>query len=367
MKITAAVVWEPQGSFSLEEVELEEPRAGEVLVRIMAAGVCHTDLATRDGGLPPVPPVVLGHEGAGVVERVGQGVTKVSPGDHVVLTFGFCGNCPNCKRGRPSYCSMFMAHNAAGIRMDGTTPLSSGGRPINGLFFSQSSFATHAIATERNAIKVPADAPLELLGPLGCGIQTGAGSVLNALQPRPGQSIAVFGAGSVGMAAVLGAVVAGCTTIVAVDLNRDRLALAAELGATHTIDPTQGDPVQTIRDATGGAGADYSLECTGVPQVLRQAFDCLAVPGLCGAVGVAPLGTEVGLDTFTLLVGRGVRGIIEGDSVPDVFIPAMVELWQQGRFPFDRLIRHYDFAQINEAATDSEKGVTLKPVLRMPS
>ena len=366
MRISAAVVHEAGGRFCIEDVDLDDPRAGEVMVRVAAAGLCHTDLVTRAGALPPPLPAVLGHEGAGIVERIGPGVTKVVPGDHVVLSFASCGQCRNCLQGRPAACSNFLARNFAGVRPDGSPTLTQNGAPLSGAYFSQSSFATYALANESNVVRVPNEVPLELLGPLGCGIQTGAGAVLNSLAAEAGSSIAVFGAGSVGMAAVLGAVVAGCTTIVAVEPNQERLNLAVELGATHTVDPNRDDPVEAVGEATAGFGADYSLECTGIPAVLRQAVDCLAVPGTCGVLGVAPMGAEVSLDIFSLLSGRAVRGIIEGDSVPDVFIPTLINLWRQGRFPFDRLIRSYDFDQINEAAADSEKGTALKAILHMP-
>jgi len=366
MRIKAAVVNEAGGPFSIEDVDLDEPRAGEVLVRVAAAGLCHTDLVSRDGGLPPPLPAVLGHEGAGVVEQVGPGVTKVMPGDPVVLTFASCGQCGNCRAGQPTACINFLARNFAGVRPDGSPTLTRNGAPLSGVYFSQSSFASYALATEANVVKVPGDVQLELLGPMGCGIQTGAGAVLNSLAAEAGSSIAIFGVGSVGMAALLGAMVAGCTTIVAVDPNQERLNVAIELGATHTVDPSRDNAVEVIGETTAGFGARYSVECSGIPAVLRQAVDCLAVPGTCGVVGVAPMGAEVSLDIFSLLVGRTVQGIIEGDSVPDVFIPAMINLWRQGRFPFDRLIRSYDFDQINEAAADSEKGVALKAVLHMP-
>jgi aryl-alcohol dehydrogenase len=366
MRIQAAVVHEAGGPFSIEDVDLDDPRTGEVVVRVAAAGLCHTDLVTRNGALPPPLPAVLGHEGAGIVERVGPGVTKVVPGDPVVLTFATCGQCSNCRRGRPTACTNFLARNFAGVRPDGSPTLTQNGAPLSGAYFCQSSFATYALATESNVVKVPTDVPLELLGPLGCGIQTGAGAVLNSLSAEAGSSIAIFGVGSVGMAGLLGAIVAGCTTIVAVDPNQERLNIAIELGATHTVDPSQDNAVEAIGEVTAGFGADYSLECTGIPAVLRQAVDCLAVPGTCGVLGVAPMGAEVSLDIFTLLAGRTVRGIIEGDSVPDVFIPALINLWRQGRFPFERLIRSYDFDQINEAAADSEKGTALKAVIHMP-
>ena len=238
-----------------------------------------------------------------------------------------------------------------------------GDQVINGSFFSQSSFADFALANERNVVKVREDIPLEVLAPMGCGVMTGAGAVINALQPRPGASIAVFGVGSVGMSAVLGAVVCGCTTIIAVDINPARLETAKELGATHTVNAGEVDPVEAVRDITG-EGAEFSLECVGNPKVFRQAVDVLPRCGVCGLLGVVPPGTEVGLDMDAIMNGRTVRGIIEGDAIPDLFIPKLIELYSQGRFPFDRLITFYPFDEINQAVEDMEKGRVIKPVLR---
>jgi aryl-alcohol dehydrogenase len=364
--VVAAVVKAKGEPFQIEQVQLDEPREDEVLVRIVGTGVCHTDLICRDQWYPVPLPAVLGHEGAGVVERVGSRVRKVKPGDHVVLSFVACGTCRACIEGAPAYCATLYDLNFSGLRPDGTSGLHGADGPIHGHFFGQSSFASHALAFERNVVKVPDDAPLELLGPLGCGIQTGAGAVLNTLHPRAGTSIAVFGVGSVGMAALMAARVAGCTTIIAVDLKPARLALARELGATHAIDPTTTDSVEAIGDITGG-GVDFSLETTASPKVFRQAVDCLALRGVCGLIGAAALGTEVSLDMNTVLFGRTVRGVIEGDSIPDVFIPQLVELHRQGRFPVDRLVTEYQLSEINEAAEASLSGAAVKPVLRVPT
>ncbi|WP_005036516.1 NAD(P)-dependent alcohol dehydrogenase [Holophaga foetida] len=363
MKITAAVVHEKSGPFRLESVELDEPREDEILVRIVGCGVCHTDLVARDQHLPVPLPAVFGHEGSGVVERVGSRVTKVQPGDHVVMSYLTCGTCPSCLKGMPSHCPSFLPLNVAGVRPDGTTTLSQNGAPVRGSFFGQSSFATYALARERNVVKVSKEVPLEILGPLGCGVQTGAGGVLNSLKPPVGSSIVVFGAGSVGMSAVLAAQAAGCAVIIAVDIQPERLRQAAQLGATHTLNPKDRNPVEEIRRITG-IGADYSLECTALPQVLRQAVDCLRVGGTCGLIGVAAPGVEVALEMATLLDGRTIKGIVEGDSNPDIFIPQLIELYRQGKFPFDRLIRTYSLDQINQAVEDSEKGRVLKAIVR---
>ena len=351
--------------FTIETLDLDAPRADEVLVRIVGVGVCHTDLKVRDQHRPTPLPIVLGHEGAGVVERVGDEVTKVEPGDHVVLSYHWCGACSNCQKGFPAYCHQVIACNFGGSRLDGSTTLHQNGETIYGAFFNQSSFATYALASERNVVKVRRDAPLEILGPLGCGIQTGAGAVFNSLRVQAGTSIAIFGAGPVGLSAVMGAVIANCAPIIAVDIKPKRLELALELGATHTVNSLEvGDPVQVIREISAG-GVDYALDSSGLPRVFRQAVDSLNILGMCGLIGGTSPGVEVCFEMNHLLLGRAVRGIIQGDSIPDIFIPHLIELYLQGRFPFDRLITFYSLAEINQACADSEAGDVLKPVLRL--
>ena len=369
MEIKAAVVFEQSGSFQVESLQLSEPNDDEVLVRVAAAGICHTDLAGRDGHLPiPAPPSVFGHEGAGIVEKVGKQVKKVKPGDHVVLGWSSCGECIPCRSGYDPYCANFFPLNFGGARPDGTTTLRKSDQIIHGSFFGQSSFANFTLANQQNVVKVREDVPLEILGPMGCGIRTGAGAVMNTLHPKPGASIAVFGVGPVGMSAILAAIVCGCTTIIAVDINSDRLEMAKKFGATHTIHSGKADPVAAIQEITG-EGADYTLECVGNPKVLRQAVDSLPRGGprcgVCGLLGVVPPGTEVVLEMDKIMNGRTVKGIIAGDSVPDLFIPILIELYRQGRFPFDRLITFYPFDEINKAVEDMEKGRVMKPVLRM--
>lgn len=365
--VQAAIVREKSASFTIESLILDPPRAHEVLVRIVATGVCHTDTVARDQDYPVPLPAVLGHEGAGIVEQVGENVSTLSVGDHVVLSFGSCGHCSNCISGKPSYCSHFYDHNFKGARLDNSTPLHTHDHhDVGGYFFSQSSFATYAIVTDGNAIRIPKDVPLEIMGPLGCGIQTGAGAIINTLKPSMGSSLAVFGTGAVGMAAIMAAHALGVTTIIAVDLYEERLKLGLELGATHTVNARSQDVVNVIKELTGG-GVDFSLECTGKPQVLRQSVDVLSIPGVCGIIGAAPMGAEVSLDINTLLFGRSVRGIIEGDSLPKVFIPQLIELWRTGRFPFHKLIEFFELENINEAVKASESGKVLKPVIRMPN
>ena len=368
MKIKAAVVFEKSGKFSIEELQLSDPNDDEVLVRIVGTGICHTDIAGQHQYLPIPPerafPAVFGHEGAGVVESVGARVTKVKPGDHVALSWNFCGACPACKSGNEPYCQDLFLYNFNGARPDGTPTLRKGDQVIHGAFFSQSSLADFALANERSIVKVRKDVPVEILGPLGCGIRTGAGAVMNTLRPNPGASIAIFGVGPVGMSAVLAAVVCGCTTIIAVDIIADRLEKAKEFGATHIINANEADPVQAIQDITGG-GPEFTLECVGNPKVLRQAVDVLPRLGVCGLLGVVPPGTEVNLNMDLIMNGRTVRGILAGDSISDLFIPRLLDLYSQGRFPFDRLITFYPFDEINQAVEDMEKGRIIKPVLRI--
>jgi aryl-alcohol dehydrogenase len=365
MEITAAVVLERSGPFVIDHLELCDPRDDEVLVRITAVGICGTDLGARDGHLPiPPPPSVFGHEGAGVVEKVGARVTKVKTGDHVILAWDYCGVCASCKAGKELYCLNFFLHNFHGARPDGSMTMRKGDQPVHGSFFCQSSFADFALANERNVVRVREDVPLEVLAPMGCGVMTGAGAVMNSLRPKPGASIGVFGVGPVGMSAVLAAVACGCTTIIAVDLHAGRLEMAKELGATHTVNAGEVDPVETVLDMTEG-GPEFSLECVGNPKVLRQAVDVLPRLGVCGLLGVVPPGTEVSLDMDLLMNGRTVRGILGGDAIADLFIPKLIELYIHGRFPFDRLITFYPFDEIGRAVEDMEKGRVIKPVLRL--
>jgi aryl-alcohol dehydrogenase len=364
--IKAAVVRNKGGPFAIETLSVETPRADEVLVRVVATGMCHTDIVIRDQVYPVPLPIVLGHEGAGVVESVGANVRKVAPGDHVVLSFMSCGHCARCVAGEPAYCAKGHPLCFGGAREDGTTAMRDGAATaVHDHFFGQSSFGTFALAHERTVVKVPKDMPLERLGPLGCGIQTGAGAVMNALQVRPGDSFVTFGAGSVGLSAVMAARIVGAAIIIAVDVIASRLELAKELGATHVVNAKSEDPVAAIQKITKG-GADFALETTGRPEVVRQAVDALGTRGTCGIVGAAPIGTQASFDMGGLMSpGKAIRGIIQGDSVPELFIPQLIELHRQGRFPFDRLIKFYSLDEINQAAADSESGTTIKPILRM--
>ena len=363
MRIQAAVVNEANGPFQISTLELDEPRPDEVLVRIEAAGICHTDLAVVHQDLPAPMPIVLGHEGAGVVEQVGSEVTHLVPGDHVVLSFPYCGQCSSCRAGKPAFCERIVNLALSGVRADGSRTISGGSGEVCGCFFGQSSFATHALAYGNNAVKVAREAPLELLAPLGCGIQTGAGTVINVLKAPPGSSIAVFGCGAVGLAAVMAAKLSECGRIIAVDRVRSRLDVARAVGATHVIDVATQDPAE-ILDSLGEV--DYSIEATGNSRVLEQAVGILKpFGGVCALLGVPSPGSTVTLDHSHLIFGRKLVAVTQGDADPQTFIPHLVQLFLDGKLPMDKLVREYPLEDINQATADSVAGRTIKPVLRM--
>ncbi|MEB3371334.1 NAD(P)-dependent alcohol dehydrogenase [Saccharopolyspora mangrovi] len=362
MEIRAALLREAGEPLIVETAELEAPRAEEVLVRMAGTGVCHTDLGFCATAGAEQLPFVLGHEGAGVVEAVGAEVRTVAVGDHVVLSYASCGGCRNCLRNRPQYCASNVGLNFGGARLDGTTALRAGSTAVHTHFFGQSSFADYAVTYERNCVTVDKDLPLELLGPLGCGLQTGAGAVLNALDVRPGDSLAVFGVGSVGLAAVMAGAIAGAEHIVAVDRNPDRLALASELGATTIVDAAATDPVEAVRDATGG-GVDHSVDCVGAGTVISQALSVLVPPGTCITLGLQGMVNEITVDQAALLFGRSLRGVLEGDSIPDVFIPRLLQEYRAGRFPIEKLVRTFKFNEINDAIAAAAEQSVIKPVV----
>ncbi|MEW6471084.1 MAG: NAD(P)-dependent alcohol dehydrogenase [Actinomycetota bacterium] len=364
LAIRAALALGKGEPLAIEDIELDSPERGEVLVRVVASGLCETDIMVRDEWFPVPLPAVLGHEGAGIVEAVGPGVRRVSPGDHVVLAYSTCGRCDPCRRRKAPYCDRMLERNLACRRLDGTTGYRRAGAPIGGHFFGQSSFASHTLVDERSVVVVPRDAPLEILGPLACGVQTGAGAVLYGLRPSARSSIAVFGAGLIGLSAVLAAGVVGCSPIVVVDPNPNRRELALACGATQAVDAATEDVVDAVRELSSG-GVDYSVETTGNAEVLRSAVDVTAPFGVCGVIGPAPVGTETVLDVNMLLFGRSVRGIIGGDVDPQRCVPKLVALHQQGRFPFDRLLRHYTFDEINTAVADIAVGDVMKPVIHL--
>jgi aryl-alcohol dehydrogenase len=358
----SAVLREASAPYSLETVTVDEPGPGEVLVRIVGAGMCHTDDFGRSGLLGEAfLPAVLGHEGSGVVTTAGPGVTSVSPGDHVVLSFDSCGACLPCLSGIPSNCTSFELLNLSGSRPDGSGSMrDASGAPLTSRWFGQSSFGEYVLATERNVVKVDTSVPLELLGPLGCGIQTGAGVVLNVMRPGPGESLVVFGTGAVGLAAIMAAKISGVSEIVAVDINPGRRDLALELGATRAVDGADPDVVNAVK--AGGPGTDFALDTTGIGTVMTNAIGAVRRPGTAVLVGA-------GLEMLTLhpafIAGKTVTYVYEGASVPQLFIPKLIDLWTRGVFPFDRLITTYPLEKIDAAEADVKAGTTIKPVLLM--
>jgi Zn-dependent alcohol dehydrogenase len=366
-KTMRAAVFRPDvAKAQFETLQIDTLRDDEVLVRLVATGVCHTDITCRNGFMAMPRPIVLGHEGAGIVESVGKGVKAIKSGDRVVMSFLPCGACPNCLKGVPSYCYSFMPGNLTGRRVDGSTALHSDQGDVGGHFFGQSSFSSHSVANERNVVKVRDDAPLELLGPLGCGVQTGAGTVMNVLKPARGDSLCVFGAGGVGLSAVMAGVIEGCNPIIVVEPRADRRKLALELGATHVIDPTDGSNVVAKLQEITAVGLANAIDTSGLPAVMGQALEALGARGKLALISMHALEDVLPVPLIGA-VGRGVtiRGINMGDSHPQTFIPKLIDLIMAGRFPLQKLVRYYKFEDINQALDDQDHGQAVKPILRM--
>jgi aryl-alcohol dehydrogenase len=366
MKIRAAVIERANGPFQIQDVELEAPRSGEIIVKLAASGICFSDITARNLSLPLPLPIVLGHEGAGIVHAIGPGVTKVAVGDAVVLSRMACGKCPNCMAGDTNFCHHAIALNLSGVRADGTSPLSREGAPVFSQFCGQSSFANYALAHERNATPLDTSFDLKLAPAFACGVLTGAGAVLNGLRVEAGSSLAVFGTGSVGLASVMAAHVAGCAQIIAVDRNLDRLRLAQELGATHAILAEEGVDFAAEIRRIAPLGVSNAIEATGVASIVRAAVDSLAQKGVCALLGVHKMGQEIHLDhTAMALAGTAVQGFPTGVSEPDVLIPRLIALHRQGRFPVDRLVTFFRFDDIQSAIEACEQGRAVKPILLM--
>lgn len=360
MQISAAISRGADLPFTIQDVSIADPRPGEVLVRLVATGICHTDLVTKRL-FPDGTPVVLGHEGAGIVEQVGKDIDEVGVGDHVVLSFQSCAQCGPCRSGSPAYCEQFVRLNMSGFRADGSSPLSRDREQVAGSFFGQSSFATYALVTPRNLIVVADDVDLVAAAPFGCSMQTGAGAVVNVLQPHSSARIVVLGAGGVGMAAIMAARALGVEIIVAVDLNPERLDVAMSLGASTVVDGESPAVVKQVRSATGG-GATHALDTTAVPAVITSALDMLAPRGELVLVGLGTSRLEI--DATRLLVGgRTIRGCIEGDADPQTFIRRLVHWHREGKFPIEQIIRTYPFTDIDAAIADTAAGNAIKPVL----
>jgi aryl-alcohol dehydrogenase len=364
MRVFAAVTRKP-GQLSFEDVELSAPEASEVLVKTVACGVCHTDAAALHSFIPVTLPVILGHEGVGIVEETGSGVTSLKKGDRVIMSFPSCGKCDYCRDGHPYACDHLNTLFFDGVYNDGTKRFSQNGIAISS-FFGQGAFADHVIIDARNAVRVDIDADDDLasLCSLGCGVQTGAGAVLNRIKPGKGTSIAVFGCGGVGMSAIMAAAIAGCSIVAGVDTVPARLELAKELGATHVINSRETDPVAEIKRITGG-GAHNSVESSGTANVTLQALACLRREGMAVLLSVTgPETIRLPLEAYLLNPSVTLAGLSEGGSNPQTFIPELVKYYKEGRLPVDKLVKFYDFRDIEKAFDDSHKGLTIKPVLR---
>ena len=360
MRTTAVLSRDPAAPFSVEPVELDDPRADEILVRIVAAGICHTDLVNRVVGKADRP-VLLGHEGAGIVESVGADVRSVRPGDRVVLTFRHCGSCANCAAGRPAYCRNSTALNHFGRRADKTPRVTADGAAVRDGFFGQSSFAGYALTTADNTVVVGPATDLAVAASFGCGFQTGAGAVLNVLRPEPDSWLVVFGAGAVGLAALLAARTRTGVRTLVVETSEPRRALARELGADEVLDPAATEIVPAIRERTGGA-AGAALDTTGVPAVVADAAAVIGTGATVVAVGLGAGVPPIDLRDL-VLQGKTVRGCLEGDAIPASFIPELLDLYARGLLPVDRLVTTFPHTEVDTALAEQRAGRVIKPVL----
>lgn len=346
---------------ALKDVQLKELDADELLIKIVGTGVCHTNLNVLHQHTPTPTPIVLGHEGAGIVEKVGSAVTEFEVGDHVVVSFNYCGQCANCLQGVPSACEQFFHYNFGTSMETVNSKLVDGERKIANLF-GQSSLATYCVANIRNTVKIEDKTiDLSILGPLACGIQTGAGTVLNKLKPNVNEAIIIFGCGSVGLSAVMGAKLANCQTIIAIDVQDERLKVAKKLGATHVINGRDTDVVKEIQQITNG-GAHYAIESSGVADVVLQAIRSVRALGTIAVVGASG-NLEFHIHDELIPMNKTLVGVVEGQSVPKLFIPELIQYYKEGKFPFDQLIKKYEMHELEQAVQDMETGKTIKPVI----
>ena len=363
----AAVVAQAGAPFVVQDLQLASPRPDEVIVELEACGMCHADIAAQSGAIPFPLPGVLGHEGVGRVVETGAGVTDVAVGQRVVISFTSCGRCPACLDARPAYCAHWPVLNlVGGGRGDGSCSLSDRAHPIHSHFFGQSSFSRYVAAAARAVTPAPDDVPATVLAPLGCGVQTGVCAATDVLKPRSGDRVAVFGAGAVGLSALMGLALTGAAQVIAVDVHPGRLAIARELGASEVIDAREQDVGAEIVRLTGGAGLDGAIETSGNKRVLEGAIAALASGGTCVVIGVGPMGERASFDVVDL-VARGLRivGTNQGDANPRTTIPRLVALYRQGRLPVEKLVTSFAFDDINAARDASLDGRVVKPVLIM--
>jgi S-(hydroxymethyl)glutathione dehydrogenase / alcohol dehydrogenase len=364
VKIQAAVA-RAINELTIEEIELDAPRAREVLVQIRAAGVCHSDLHTYKGELRTTPPVVLGHEGAGVVAAVGPGVTKVQVGDAVMVNWlPGCNNCPTCLAGRPTLCERFPATTFQSLMADGTTRHSTTDGLALKPYLSSATMADHAVIHEDGLVPLPAGVPFEVAAITGCAVLTGVGAVLNTADVTPGSSAVVIGCGGVGLSALLGCKLAGCYPLVAVDVMESKLAFARELGATHTINALEEDTIQVLRDLTR-IGPDYAFDSVGSARTIPQALQSVRPGGTAVVMGLAATKIEVPISPALLVLGnRRLLGSFAGSSRPLVDLPKLIQLYQAGRLDLDKLVtKRYPLEALPQAFADMESGEVARGVL----
>jgi S-(hydroxymethyl)glutathione dehydrogenase/alcohol dehydrogenase len=357
----AAVFHGPKLPLSIEDVEIDKPQDREVLIKTVASGVCHSDLHFVEGLYPYAAPAVLGHEAAGIIEEVGRDVTYVKPGDHVICCLSvFCGNCDQCMSGHPNRCS----NKAATQRKPGDKPrISQKGQPVN-QFLDISSYCEKMLLHENAVVKIREDLPLDRAALIGCGVTTGVGAVLNTAKIEPGSTVAVFGAGGVGLAAIQGARIAGARKIIAVDMFEGKLAMAKRLGATDTVDASSSDPVDEIRKLTGGAGVDYSFEAIGLKKVAEQAYLALKPGGTATVIGMIPVGQKVELDGYMFLTERKLQGSNMGSNRFRIDMPKYIDFYLQGRLNLDDMIsRRGKLEDVNDAFRAMKAGEVARTVL----
>lgn len=360
-KIKAAVCNGGGAPPKIESLILDDPAPDEVVIKVLAAGICHTDLSASQWSEGPR---VFGHEGAGIVVETGSAVTAFSKGDHVIATFGSCGECPNCQSGRPAYCFDGVALNFDGKRSVERPALSrQDGTEIRGAFFQQSSFATHALTTEQNLVRIPEGLDMETAAPLGCSIQTGAGAVFNQLGAKEGRPLLVIGAGAVGLAAIMAGRIIRCAPIICVELHEARRELALSLGATHAIDGANADWVEQVRAITQG-GATAALDTAGTQATFEGALAALHSGGTLGVLTLpgeygAPVQHPGGMDFMT----KTIVGVVEGDASPQTFLRLLIAYHAAGDLPVDRLIQTYPFEEIDQAYADVASGQAIKAVM----
>lgn len=361
----AAILETPASGLVVESIDLQEAQAGEVLVRLAASGVCHSDLHVIHGAQSTHLPVVLGHEGAGVVEAVGPGVTRVKVGDHVVLSWTpYCGQCPYCQSGHPNLCEVVYATMGNGTLFDGTSRLSRAGKPIYHYSFI-SSFAEYCVVPESGCVVIAKDIPLDKAALVGCAVMTGVGAAINTARVHPGSSVAVIGAGGVGLNAIQGARLAGASMIIAVDISLAKLERARIFGATHVVDATGGDAVSVVRELTRGLGADYTFEAVGRPATMRQCWEMARPGGTVVMIGIAPEGSELALPANRVVrEERRLMGSFYGSARPHIDMPMILDLYMAGRLMLDELVtHHFSLVEINEAVHVLESGEAVRPVL----